>query len=65
MLRYAIYRERVDYKQIETFTVWVNNLPANGSVKCMFSPVCATPLVKAKIRNPRVKVGGRTLMFPV
>ena len=62
---YAIYREKVDYKQIETFTVWVNNLPAQGSVKCMLSPVPATPLVKAKISNPRVTVGDRTLLFPV
>lgn len=62
---YAIYRERVDYKQVETFTVWVNNLPANGSVTCHVSPVRATPLVKASIRNPRVTVGGRTLVFPV
>jgi hypothetical protein len=62
---YAIYREKVDYKQIDTFTVWVNNLPAMGSVRCSISPVLATPLVKATIRNPRVTVGGRTLQFPV
>jgi hypothetical protein len=62
---YAIYRERVDYNQIEKLTVWVNNLPSRGSVKCYLSPVCATPLVKAKIRNPRVTVGGRTLLIPV
>ena len=62
---YAIYRERVDYNQIEKFTVWVNNLPANGSVKCFLSPVRAISLVKAKIRNPRVTVGDRMLQFPV
>ncbi|NOS68611.1 MAG: hypothetical protein HOP33_01595, partial [Verrucomicrobia bacterium] len=27
---YSIYRETVDYKQIEKFSVWINNLPANG-----------------------------------
>lgn len=62
---YAIYRERVDFNQIEKLTVWVNNVPGRGSVKCYLSPVYATPLVKAKIRNPRVTVGGRTLLFPV
>ncbi len=61
---YDIYRERVDYKQIEQLTVWVNNLPANGGVKCAFSAVRALPLVKAKIRNPRVTVGERTLAIP-
>jgi len=62
--RYAIYRERVEYRQIEKLTVWVNNLPANGTVKCLLSPVRALPLVKAKIRNPRVTVGERTLTLP-
>ncbi len=62
---YNIYRETVDYKQIEKFSVWINNLPANGSVNCFISPVRATPLVKAKIRNPRLTVGNRTLRLPV
>jgi len=61
---YDIYRERVDYRQIEKLTVWVNNLPANGTVKCYLSPVCATPLVKAKISNPRITAGERTLAIP-
>ncbi|MDA3923192.1 MAG: hypothetical protein PF904_00650 [Kiritimatiellae bacterium] len=63
--RYLIYRERIDYTKIEKLKIWVNNLPANGSVSCTLSPVCATPLVKAKISNPRVKVGDRTVVFPV
>ena len=62
---YSIYRERVDYKQVAQLNVWINNLPANGTVKCYLSPVRATPLVKAKIRNPRVTVDCRTLLLPV
>lgn len=62
---YAIYRETIDYKQIEKLNVWINNLPANGTAKCYLSPMHATPLVKAKIRNPRVTVGDRTLLLPV
>ncbi len=62
---YDIYREMVDYKQIEKFSVWINNLPANGTAKCYLSPVRATPLVKAKIRNPRLTIGDRTLLLPV
>jgi len=62
---YAIYRERVDYGQIAKFSVWVNNLPANGAVKCYLSPVCAAPLASARVRNPRVTVGDRVLTFPV
>lgn len=62
---YDIYRETVDYKQIEKLTVWINNLPANGTAKCYLSPVRATPLVKAKLRNPRLVVGDRPLLLPV
>ncbi len=61
---YDIYRERIDYKQIENLTVWVNNLPPHGTVKCAFSPVCAVPLAKTRIRNPRVTVGDHTLAIP-
>jgi hypothetical protein len=62
---YAIYRETVDYKQIEKLNVWINNLPANGTANCYLSPVRATSLVKAIIRNPQLKVGDRTLLLPV
>ncbi len=61
---YDIYREKVDFKQIEQLTVWVNNLPPQGTAKCALSPVRAVPLAKAKIRNPRVTVGGHTLAIP-
>jgi hypothetical protein len=62
---YAIYRETVDYKQIEKFTIWINNLPANGSAKIYLSPVRATPVLKAKMRNPRLSLGDRTLPLSV
>jgi len=62
---YDIYRNRADYRQVEKLTVWVNNLPPKGTVKCLLSPVRALPLVKSKIRNPRVTVGEHTLVIPV
>ena len=62
---YNIYRETVDYKQIEKFSIWINNLPASGTATCSVSPVRATPLVKAKIKNPRLTVGDRSLLLPV
>ena len=62
---YSIYRETVDYKQIEKFSIWINNLPASGTAKCYVSPVRATSLVKAKLRNPKLTIGNRTLVLPV
>lgn len=62
---YRIYRERVDYNQVERLSVWVNNLPAHGNAACVLSPVRALPLLKATIRNPRLTIGDQTLSFPV
>lgn len=62
---YSIYKARVDYTQLEQLNIWINNLPARGAVKCYISPVRATPLVKARLRNPRLTVGDRTLRLPV
>ena len=62
---YAVYREGIDYGQIAQLNFWYNNLPQGQDVACMLSPIKALPLVKAKLRNPRVTLGGRTLAFPV
>ena len=62
---YSIYREHIDYKQIQEIKIWVNNLPVKGVSRCHISPVRALPLIKAKISNPRVTLGGRTLRLPV
>ncbi|MFA7172439.1 MAG: hypothetical protein WC340_03335 [Kiritimatiellia bacterium] len=62
---YGIYRSPINYKQIQEIKLWVNNLPAKGASKCHISPVRALPLIKAKISNPRVKLGGHTLRLPV
>jgi hypothetical protein len=62
---YSIYRESVRPSSIETLSLYVNNVPANGSVTTYLSPVRAVPVVKAKLRNPAVSVNGKTLTFPV
>lgn len=62
---YAIYRENVDYNQVETLSFWYNLLPQGKKVACYLSPVKALPLAKAKLVNPKVTVGGETITFPV
>jgi len=62
---YSIYRESVDYKQIETISLWYNHLPPGGTVACHLSPVQALPLIKAKWHGPRFTVAGKTLILPV
>lgn len=61
---YAIYRERIDYRQIQEMKLWVNNLPAKGTSTLYISQVRALPLQKATIRNPRVTIDGCTLSIP-
>lgn len=62
---YHVYREIVDYKNIETLGVWYNNLPPNKKVTCYISPVKALPMVSVKIKNPAVNINGKTIVFPV
>ncbi len=62
---YSMYREFINYGAVDRFTLFVNNVPAGESVTTYVSPVRALPLVKAKLRNPALTVGGKTITFPV
>ena len=62
---YAIYRENVDYSQVETVSLWYNMLPQGKKVTSYLSPVKALPLTKVKLVNPKLTVGGETITFPV
>ena len=61
---YKVYREFVDYSQIETLNLWYNNVPVGKTVTCYLSPIKAFPLVKATLTDPAVTIGGRTIVFP-
>ncbi len=62
---YSIYRESVQFAQIESLSLWYNHLPPGKEVVCYLSPIKALPLVPLKLRQPRVTVAGHTVMFPV
>jgi hypothetical protein len=62
---YGLYREFVDYGYIESLSLWYNNLPPGKQVRCYLSSVKALPLVRAKLRNPRITIAGKTIVFPV
>ena len=61
---YAVYRETVDYGQVDRLSLWYNDLPPGKDVACCLSPIKALPLVKGAVVNPRVTIGGKTLTFP-
>ena len=60
----SIYRQSVDYSQVESISLWYNNLPPGEEVTCYLSPIKALPLGKAKFRSPVISVGGRRIVFP-
>lgn len=62
---YSIYRESVNYNNIESLNLWFNNIPAGKTVKCQIKPIKALPLVTCKIINPAITIGDDTIVFPV
>jgi hypothetical protein len=62
---YSIFRENVDFRQVQTVSLWYNNLPADGSVTCYLSPIRGLSVFASKMKNPAVTIGGKTMVFPV
>jgi len=62
---YSIYRESIRPASVESLNLYFNNLPPKDTATCHLSPIRALPTVKAKLRNPSVAVGGKTIIFPV
>ena len=62
---YSIYRESIHHGNVETLSLWYNNLPPDQSVTCYLSPIRALPVMPAKLRNPSIRIGGTTITFLV
>lgn len=62
---YGIYREKVNYSQVETLGLWYNNLPTGDGVTCYIGPIRALPAIKTKLINPSVTIDGKTITFPI
>ncbi len=62
---YSIYREKVNLKHVEKLTIWCNDLPADGDVRCWIAPVKALPVVDIEIENPSIAIQGKKITFPV
>ena len=62
---YPMYHIWVNYSQIASLTVGVNNVPAGKPVRMGIGPIKALPLSTKKLVNPSVTLGEHTLVFPV
>lgn len=62
---YSIYRESIRPASVESLNLYFNNLPPKETATCYISPIRALPTMKAKLRNPAITLGGKTITFPV
>jgi hypothetical protein len=62
---YSIYRESVQFDQVQTLGIWYNHLPPGKQAMCHLSPIKALPLMASKLTNPTIAVGGKSVTFPV
>lgn len=62
---YNVYRETINFGAIESVSVWLQNLPANQSVRVSLGPVHGVPLLQVPVENVRLSVNGQTVLFPV
>jgi hypothetical protein len=62
---YGLYREYVDYSQVHTLSLWLNNLPPQKETACIVGAVHTLPLVKGKLTHPTLKIGEATVTFPI
>jgi len=61
---YNVYRETINFGAIESVSVWLQNLPANQSVRVSLGPVYGVPLLQVPVENIRLSVNGQTVLFP-
>lgn len=62
---YGVYREVVQFGALESVSIWLQNLPADREVRVGLGPITAVPLLSVAVLNPRIRLGDRTVEFPV
>jgi len=62
---YHIYRERVEYDQVECIALYLNNVPEGKEVTVHIGPIKALPLKNGSLVHPILSVNGETVTLPV
>jgi hypothetical protein len=62
---YNAYRETIRFDNVDSMSVWLNNLPAGKDAACELGPVRAIPMRPSTMDNPTVTIQGATIVFPV
>ena len=62
---YNVYRETINFGNVESLSIWYNNLPKDQKAACSMSPIKALPMVACTVKNPAIAVNGKTITLPV
>jgi hypothetical protein len=62
---YNVYRETIDFGAVESASVWLQHLAPGQETKCRLGPLRAVPLCAGRVKDPRIRVDGQTIEFPV
>ncbi|MGC8845831.1 MAG: hypothetical protein ACP5QY_08265, partial [Candidatus Hydrogenedens sp.] len=62
---YPMYHYWVNFKNIATLTIGINNIPTGKSVEVGIGPIKSIPLKPTKVKNPAIQIGDVKLTFPV
>ncbi|MGQ9505362.1 MAG: hypothetical protein ACUVQG_08745 [Thermogutta sp.] len=61
----VVYRSPLIQDHVSELNLYVNEVPAQGKMSCLISPIRALPVVPIKLANPTFESNGRRLTFPV
>ncbi len=62
---YPMYHYWVNFKNIATLMIGVNNIPQGKTVEIGLGTISAIPLRTIKIKNPSIQIGDSKIYFPV
>jgi len=61
----VVYRSPLIRDHVSELNLYVNEVPAQGKMTCLISPVRALPIVPIKLTQPTLELNGRRVTFPV
>ncbi|RIH62997.1 hypothetical protein D1164_21840 [Mariniphaga sediminis] len=62
---YQSHHTWMDFKSINEFQLWYNNLPEGKESNCIIGPVKAIPMISGIIENPSIKIGEEIITLQV
>jgi hypothetical protein len=62
---HAVYRNAVDRRHVSQVNLLLNEIPAQGQVDILISPIHSLPVRPIELFHPTLDVGGSTITFPI